>query len=68
MLFKKKKSDDTKAAQLCLEMYGLVKSLVTEVKSLREQLGVYESSRDDAVSAVDIMDEWLNGPKEGRIE
>lgn len=66
MFFKKKKSDATKAFELCAEMYGLVKSLVVEVKGLREQLGVYESNREDAVTAAQILDEYLNGAKEGR--
>ena len=65
MLFKKKRSDATKAFELCVEMYGLVKSLFAEVKELREQLGAYESKRKDAVTAAQILDEYLNGAKEG---
>ena len=68
MFFKKKKSDATKAFELCVEMYGLIKSLVAEVKGLREQLGVYESGREDAVTVAQILDEYLNGAKEGSAE
>ncbi len=60
-----KKSSADKAFELCVEMYGLVKSLVTEVKELREQLGVYESKREDAATAAQILDEYLNGAKDG---
>ena len=66
MLFKKKKSSADKAFELCVDIYGLIKSLATEVKELKELLGVYESKREDTVTAAQILDEYLNGAKENR--
>ena len=111
MFFNKKKSDATKAFELCVEIYGIVNDLsrkvndiygfvqqigltqekayeqisaengaafkaiktlggeiLGEFKALGERIGSYESGREDAVTAAQILDEYLNGAKEGSAQ